>query len=80
MANGADPGDSGVPSTAGSQYCDDRPTGYCEVNHYHQEPASNIPGQIGRVRATVKVWDHDPFWGRPHQDTASDPPKRKGEL
>jgi hypothetical protein len=35
----------------------------------NQEPASSIPGNIGIARAKVLVWDHDPLYGRPHQQT-----------
>jgi hypothetical protein len=35
----------------------------------NQESASAIPGNIGIARAKVLVWDHDPLYGRPHQQT-----------
>ncbi len=28
---------------------------------------SRIPGNIGILKAKVKIWDHDPFWARPNQ-------------
>lgn len=43
--------------------------GYCQVGPA-QEHASDIPGNIGTVRAQVQVWDHDPLQGRPFQQTS----------
>lgn len=38
----------------------------CQVGP-NQEPASAIPGNIGIVRSRVIIWNHDPLYGRPHQ-------------
>lgn len=34
---------------------------------YSELSTSGIPGNIGIVVAKVKIWDHDPFLARPHQ-------------
>ncbi len=49
--------------------------GLCEVPSpsqpdYSVRGISGVAGNIGRVRAQVLVWDHDPFLARPHQQLA----------
>ncbi len=41
----------------------------CQVAS-NQPPASAVPGNIGKVRSQVYIWDHDPFLARPYQHLA----------
>lgn len=55
-----------APNTGGDQWCLDEPT----TSWYSppEEPAgSNLAAYIGKPVASVRVWDHEPFNGRPAQ-------------